>query len=339
MVVMYCLLRTYIEDHANNLKIMSRDLSSFEDFVKDQEYYVPFDLKIRNLSTKDSKELVVNFFLRKFILPSDVNDRSVDSVRIRPSYQDIYNYYYNQSKISDSGRGFTVKNWYKTNTDGSIDTDMNTLVPNDTKFFEEPYLKKSATGDLIPNLNSSGKPHLDHNGNIVRLNNFPDVPYVEWDSSRRYYVPAQKRVSEPYSFFDRRLNQEKIATIKLSNGKLIEYCRYNRATDTWEPVLNSDGTPFSSTFDTFGILSIVVGYRPDTGPIYEPYCTLIREVWVANLKISYSFYESNKKIATINIYDWQPYLNKYHVVDDSKYHNKYLKYKAKYIALKQKLNL
>jgi len=61
---------------------------------------------------------------------------------------------------------------------------------------------------------------------------------------------------------------------------------------------------------------------------------------VANLKkIVQPYTLADGSPDTINVYEWQPYLNKYKVVEHSSYFQKYMKYKAKYNALKTKLSL
>ena len=344
-VIIYCLLKSYIENQTDNLKIMSRDLRSFRDFVNDQQYYVPFDLTMTNLTTGDTIELIVNFVLKKFDLPVGIDDNTVGPNRVIPYYDDIYYYYYNQSRINDTRTGYNVRNWYKMNQDLSINTHMNTSVPQNTDFFTESYLKRDRASNFIPNLNSSGYPYLDQNGNITRLTHHPTVPYVEWNNRTRSYVPAEEKVLEPYYFVDRRSGNKKIATINLANGSLINYCKLNRATGTWEPALDPTGNAYRNEY---GILSIIVGTHSNGRNKYEPYCEQIRGRWFANLKISYKPYKYGGQIDTINIYEWQPYLNKYRVseqseqteqTENSKYYKKYLKYKAKYTALKQKLKL
>lgn len=339
IAIMYSLLKKHIINETEKLKLMSRDFKTFVDFINDQEYYVPFDLELKNLRSENTSiKLVVNFVLRRFNLPSDVTDESINRVIAKENNLNILKdlvskYYYNQSTLNESKTGYDVKNWYSRNidTDGLLKTNMNTNTPPTKNFVSQPYVTIGSNGELIPHLNPSGLPYLDHDGNIARLNSNPTIPYVEYDYESKTYKAASILVRlEPYKF------NGNTATIQVginSNGKPIydSYCYYDTQTGTYLPNLEK-GEPYKNIY---GILNIVISKR-----MYEPYCKKINGILVANLKkIVKPYTLADGSPDTINVYEWQPYLNKYKVVEHSSYFQKYMKYKAKYNALKTKLSL
>jgi ankyrin repeat protein len=327
IVIMYSLLKKYLSNETENLKLMSRDFKSFIEFSKDQEYYVPFDLEIKKLSQRNQTtveptveptiNLVVNFVLRRFNLPPDVTDNSINRVIAKEKnflnlVKLISEYYYNQSTLNKSKTGYDVKNWYLRNEDGLLKTDMNTTTPPTENFVSQPYVTIDSNGELKPTLNPSGKPYLDQSGNIAKLNNHPTIPYAEYD----YYTKTYKAASLMEPYLDGSNNIQKLGL------NVTPYCKYNNETKTWDPELDEHGEPYRSRWGNV-IKTITVGQN-----IEEPYCKEVNGKWVANLRrtnIPYS--QPDRTPATINVYEWQPYLNKY------------MKYKAKYNALKTKLGL
>ena len=340
IAIMYSLLKKHLIK-TENLELMSRDFKTFVDFIYDQEYYVPFDLELKNLRSENtSLNLVVNFVLRRFNLPPGVTDESINRVIAKEENfvnltKLVSKYYYNQSTLNESKTGYDVRNWYSinTDTDGSLKTEMNTPLntPPTKNFVSQPYVTIDSNGELIPHLNPSGLPYLDQSGNIARLNSNPTIPYVEYDNESKTYKAASILVRlEPYKF------NGYTATIQVGinpNGKPIykSYCYYDTQTGTYLPNLEN-GEPYKNTY---GMLNIIISNRK-----YEPYCKKINGIWVANLKkIVQPYTLADGSPDTINVYEWQPYLNKYKVVEHSSYFQKYMKYKAKYNALKTKLSL
>ena len=316
-VILYVILTQFVAKP----KIMSRDGKMFNDFKTDQKYIIPFKLSIIDLQNQDSiNEFVVNYFSHQFIIPDYIDDDSIRHDRINFTNL-IPQYYYGQSILKLDGT-YDVKNWYQ--RDGNKkNVVINSLVPQ-TTFQTSSYVQPKS--NMTPTLNESKKPYLDLSGRIVRLDSHPDIPYVTWDNRNREYIPSFN-YNKPYTKHD-----GSIQTVKIDSNTIIPYCK--KVNGKWEPILNRN-TPYRNNGY---IASIIIGYEQTGKPIYKPYCYNKDGVWYATLKESL-YLKLNGDIDTITKYDWQPYLKKYNVTKSNKYYNKYLKYKAKYNALKKKLNI
>lgn len=310
IVVLYSILKNLTNTH-----IMSDDTHMISDFEKYQKYIIPFKLIINNLeelSTTPIPELVINYFSHRIAINKSIKASYIESLitfkRLLPEY------YYGKAERN------TFKNWYKVNEDDKdkLEIVINSLEPvkDFRNHFEEiEYMDKDTNR---AKLNRRGKPYLDLYGKIITLESHPHIPYVTMNQ-KGIYIPSLKY--EPY--ID---DSKKILTIQV-NDEIKPYC-YNEK-GNWKPILTKEHKPYNER-------DSIVTITTSQGNI--PYCYNENGRWYATL-IKEPYRNSDGEIDKIKKYVWQPYLKKYDVTKSNKFYNKYLKYKVKYTALKNKLNL
>jgi hypothetical protein len=313
VVILYVILTNYARP-----SIMSEDKHMFHDFNFDQQYIIPFKLNINNLedsSSEPNHELVINYFSRPFEIPNRIENsiHRLDFKMLLPKY------YYGEAEEG------IFKNWYKVNDNGKLEIVINSEQPRPDKILSFFYTKYNDKQPFrYDAILRNGKPYLDSFGQIIKLDNNKDIPYVNWDYQKNTYVPALKNIS-PYKY------KGHIETININKSTTKNYC-YND-NGIWKPILLK-GKPYLNN----GKIATIHGNIP--------YCYLYNRTWYASLfEVPYINISKEEKLRddldfdTISPHVWQPYLKKYNVSKSNNFYNKYLKYKVKYTALKNKLNL
>ena len=319
--------------------VISADTNIVEDFIANHQYICPFLTTIEVNGTQFS-EFVVNFTERvsDLIHRDIIEDRSgTHFIRVDPiAERFLMDYYYKVSQPSDTGTGFDVRNWYTRPTGtNNIKATFNTTAPSDTSTLVD-YM--DALGK--PKLNPSGKPYLSQNGEIVKLEH-TDIPYVieNYRYGNYTYTPAARVTREPY-----RDNRGNILSIKIGNDSspksFTPYCRQDPAGE-WIAAKNG-GQIYTSNYNgkDYPLQIFTEGNVVKTGRI--PYVDKDEKPTLKEIIEPYRDAKGN--IDKIKIFDEQPYAKKYVSTNNSsgehvEYYQKYMKYKAKYNELKEKLGL
>jgi hypothetical protein len=289
--------------------LFSKDRRIFIDFIDSQHMIIPFGITIWSNSKQISTQIFVNLARD----PYDISKISSSVIKLLlENPNDIRSTYFKElpHEVQPSN-WFTSKDASSWSNDNTKNMEVNKILGTtdvpDTHTKTLPYTQLFNRYDpvMFSKPNGSLGPHTSRDKNILKING-TNQEYVVLDQNGNWQSALDKNGN---TYWD---TDGSIAKITLRDGRTLEY---TNVSSYYESPLNFNGKPFRDINGEILKLSNGLDYVYFDGM-----------QWVSHLQMDGNPYLNLKgEIDTINIPHSQILFNKY------------LKYKQKYLLLKQKL--